>query len=117
MRNPIIATATLSAFLLAAPQTGADEPKADSALAEKPQAVARVDDTQEREFKPPDGWRPRKRGEFTVYCRKDYTPRGTRFPTEVCYDEKGIREMLQAQREDQASVDQARRIQGTDRQP
>ncbi len=54
----------------------------------------------EKEFVPPDGWRPKKRGEFTVYCRKDYNVKGTRFPAEICYDEAGIRAMLAAQRED-----------------
>ena len=63
-----------------------------------------------KEFVPPDGWRPKKRGEFTVYCRKEYNAKGTRFPTETCYDEAGIREMLAAQGEDREKVDQLRRI-------
>jgi hypothetical protein len=78
MRIPILATATLSALLVAAPHAGGDEPKADKA-----RTVAG----------------------------------GTRFPAEACCDEKGIRELLQAQREDQANFDQIRRIQGTDRSP
>ena len=58
---------------------------------------------------PPDGWRPKKRGNFTVYCRKDQAM-GTRFPKETCYDEAGIRAMLAAQLEDREKVDQMRRI-------
>jgi hypothetical protein len=63
-----------------------------------------------KEFVPPGGWRPKKRGEFTVYCRKDYNVKGTRFPAETCYDEAGIRAMIEAGREDQTMVDKMRRI-------
>jgi len=82
----------------------ADEPVADKAA-----VVAET-----KEFTPPDGWRPKTRGKYTVYCRKDYNVKGTRFPAETCYDEAGIRAMLEAQREDQAKVDQMRRICGSD---
>ena len=64
MRIPILATATLSALLVAAPHAGGDEPKADKA-----RTVARVDEAEEREFTPPPGFRLRKRGEHTVCCR------------------------------------------------
>ena len=64
----------------------------------------------EKEFVPPDGWRPKKRGKFTVYCRKEYNAKGTRFPMETCYDEAGIRAMLAAQLEDREKIDQLRRI-------
>jgi hypothetical protein len=82
---------------------------ADEPVAEKAAAVAAT-----KGFTPPDGWRPKKRGQFTVYCRKDYNVKGTRFPAETCYDEAGIRAMLEAQREDQTQVDQMRRICGSD---
>ena len=81
---------------------------ADEPVAEKSDAVAEA-----TEFKPPDGWRPKKRGQFTVYCRKDYNVKGTRLPAETCYDEAGIRAMLEAQREDQKTVDQMRRVCGS----
>ena len=61
-------------------------------------------------FVPPDGWRPRKRGQFTVYCRKDYNVKGTRFPAETCYDEAGIRAMVRQTELDQENIDQMRRI-------
>lgn len=64
---------------------------------------------EDGEFKPPPGFRPKKRGKFIVYCRKE-TVMGTRFPAEKCYDETGIREMQRAQLEDRAKVDQMRRI-------
>ena len=61
---------------------------------------------------PPDGWREKKRGKYTVYCRKD-TQMGTRFQKETCYDEEGIRAMLAAQQDDREKVDQMRRICGS----
>ncbi|MGH8241904.1 MAG: hypothetical protein ACRETY_00990 [Steroidobacteraceae bacterium] len=68
----------------------------------------------EKKFTPPDGWHPKKRGQYTVYCRKDYNVRGTRVPAESCYDEAGIRAMIEAQREDQMMVDKMRRVCGGD---
>jgi hypothetical protein len=60
-------------------------------------------------FVPPDGWRPKKRGKFIVYCRRQ-SKIGTRLTEEVCYDEDGIRAMLLQAREDQERVDQMRRV-------
>lgn len=86
---------------------------------EKPVAAAKVSTekqaeatakTAEKPFTPPDGWHTKKRGQFIVYCRKDYNVKGTRLPAEICYDEAGIRAMLEAEREDQAMVDKMRRV-------
>ena len=63
-----------------------------------------------KEFTPPDGWKPKKRGQYTVYCRKDFNVKGTRMPAETCYDEEGIRAMLATQQEDRANVDQMRKV-------
>lgn len=86
---------------------------AQTGRAEDPHpADAKVPDAKQPEaaaFVPPDGWKPKKRGKFTVYCRKE-VPRGTRIPTEICYDEEGIRAMLAAQTEDRERVDQLRRV-------
>jgi hypothetical protein len=97
--------------MLALPARGQESPpkpeQSDFTKTETvPVEAARV---AEKEFVPPDGWRPRKRGEFTVYCRKDQVM-GTRFPKETCYDEAGIRAMLAAQAEDREKIDQMRRI-------
>ncbi|HWN05568.1 MAG TPA: hypothetical protein VNO53_00270 [Steroidobacteraceae bacterium] len=101
MRNMLAGWLALAiAATAVASANAADEPVADKAA-----AVAET-----KEFKPPDGWRPKKRGKFTVYCRKDYNVKGTRLPAETCYDESGIRAMLEAQRDDQTTVDQMRRI-------
>jgi hypothetical protein len=61
------------------------------------------------EFKIPPGFRQKKRGKYVVYCRKEKAI-GTRFEAEKCYDQQGLREMLKAQQEDQALIDQTRRI-------
>ena len=105
MRQMLAGWAALAVASTAVATAGA----ADEPVTEKAAAVAET-----KEFKPPDGWRPRKRGQFTVYCRKDFNAKGTRFPTEVCYDEAGIRAMLEAQRDDREKVDQMRRICGAD---
>jgi hypothetical protein len=107
MHHLTIAALMLPALLLVAPHAGAGEPTAEST-----EAVAEGEETKERAFTPPPGFRERKRGKHVVYCRRE-EPKGSRFPTEICYDEKGIREMLQAQREDQAKVDQIRRTRAT----
>jgi len=86
----------------------------DARAADEPVAVEAAPTADTKEFKPPDGWKPRKRGEFTVYCRKDYNAKGTRFPQEICYDEAGIRAMLTEQQEDRDKLDQMRRICGQD---
>ena len=92
--NPIAALAILG--VLAGAAASADEtPKTPAA--------------EEKAFVPPDGWREKKRGKYTVYCRKE-TQMGTRFQKETCYDEEGIRAMLAAQKDDREKVDQMRRI-------
>jgi hypothetical protein len=110
--------ATLGMFLAlaglafsATPAAGEDEVPAAKTPAEQTTAAQ---PEAAKEFTPPDGWRPKKRGKFTVYCRRDYNVKGTRLPAETCYDEEGIRAMLEAQREDQRTVDQMRRICGND---
>ena len=73
---------------------------------------AKAPAAEEKPFVPPDGWREKKRGKHTVYCRKD-TVIGTRFQKETCYDKEGIRAMLAAQQDDRDKVDQMRRICGS----
>ena len=105
MRNMVAGWVAVAIASTAAAMAGA----ADAPVADEAAAAAEA-----KEFKPPDGWRPKKRGKYTVYCRKDYNVKGTRLPAETCYDEEGIRAMIEAQREDQTMVDQMRRICGND---
>ncbi len=95
MHHLSIATLMLPALLLVAPHADGDKPQAEST-------------------EPPPGFRERKRGKHVVYCRRE-EPKGSRFPSETCYDEQGIRDMLQSQREDQIKIDQIRRTEATTR--
>ena len=105
MRALILCLWLGTGIMLAQAGRAEDPPPAD---ATKPEARAEAK-AEPKAFVPPDGWRPRKRGKFTVYCRKEI-PRGTRIPTEICHDEEGIRAMLAAQAEDRERVDQMRRV-------
>ncbi len=59
------------------------------------------------EFKPPAGFKTRKRGELVLYCMKDSTV-GTRFQTEKCFSEDQMRDYLIAQQENKRDIDRIR---------
>ena len=69
---------------------------------EQPKAAA-----AETEFKPPPGFKTKKRGKLVVYCIKDSTV-GTRFQTEKCYDEAQMRDYLTAQQENKRDIERVR---------
>jgi hypothetical protein len=125
MRVTVTIMLSLCMALAATASARADESPADP---EKPSARAEVANetsamvdaktesvpveatkAAEEKFVPPDGWKTKKRGPFTVYCRKEQA-KGTRIQQEVCHDEAGIRAMLREQEEDRERVDQMRRI-------
>lgn len=115
MRMTTIAVLTLLAALLARPipalagdGDSADEPPA-AQQAEQSAEAAPAAMAAAQEFKVPPGFRQKTRGKHTVYCRKE-KPIGTRFDTETCYDEQGLRDYVRAQQEDQAMMDKTRRI-------
>jgi hypothetical protein len=70
-------------------------------------AVRADDSSKEEEFKPPPGFKTRKRGELVLYCIKDSTV-GTRFQTEKCYSEDQVRDYLIAQQENKRDIDRVR---------
>jgi len=127
MHTKILAAILCSALLFAAARARADEtPPAD----EKPAADAPIEskaiedttadstiapaakaDTVEKITLPP-GFKPKKRGKYTLYCRKE-TVMGTRLPAQKCYDENGIRQIAQSLREEREKIDQLRRICGS----
>lgn len=74
--------------------------------------VAVAEEKAAEPVKLPPGFREKKRGKYTVYCRKDVAM-GSRFASEKCYDERGLREYIDDQRENQKQVDQMRRICGS----
>ena len=120
----ILLAALASAVTCATPALG-DEPPASSEQA-APGAKAQANESatpelaaadipkaaaEDKIYLPP-GFKVKKRGKFTLYCRKEEAM-GTRFPVEKCYDEKGIRDYVLDQRENQKQVDQMRRICGS----
>jgi hypothetical protein len=74
--------------------------------------VAVAEEKAKEPVKLPPGFREKKRGKYTVYCRKDVAM-GSRFASEKCYDERGLRDYIADQRENQKQVDQMRRICGS----
>ena len=62
---------------------------------------------EEKEFKPPVGFQTRKRGELTLYCKREATV-GTRFKTEKCYSEDQVRDYVIAQQENKRDIDKIR---------
>lgn len=61
----------------------------------------------EEGFKPPPGFKTKKRGELVLYCMRDSTV-GTRFKTEKCYDESQMRDYLAAQQENKRDIERVR---------
>lgn len=58
-------------------------------------------------FKPPPGFKTKKRGEIVLYCMKDSTV-GTRFKTEKCYNEDQLREYMLALEIQKRDIDRIR---------
>jgi hypothetical protein len=71
--------------------------------------VAAVEAQKEVEFKPPPGFRKKKRGKIVLYCMQDSTV-GTRFKTEKCYDEAQIHDYVLSQEQNNRDFDQRRAI-------
>ena len=122
MRAILLAILAAPTGILAALPAFGDEPVTVESAADTPAAaevaaaeVAAADKPKaaepEKIYLPP-GFKPKKRGKFTLYCRKEEAM-GTRFPVEKCYDEQGIRDYVLDQRENQKQVDQMRRICGS----
>jgi hypothetical protein len=92
-----MARASAALLLCVSLAADAEEPPAKS---EAPQTSAETKPDAEAtgEFKPPPGFRAKKRGDVTVYCRKEAVL-GSRFSAEKCYDQAGIRELKRAELE------------------
>ena len=63
----------------------------------------------ESDFKPPPGYRARKRGDKLVYCKKEQM-RESRLKTEKCYDQVQLRELEMLNELQRNEIDQRRRI-------
>lgn len=97
-------------------ETGAREaePVSEKLTAEqppdKPEAATIAEaDPASKEFKPPPGFRKKKRGKHVLYCIQDSTV-GTRFKTEKCYDEEQMKHYLLAREQNNRDFDQRRSI-------
>jgi len=87
---------------------GADTPAADAA-GDKVEGKVKSSEAKpgDEAFKPPPGFKTKKRGEIVLYCMKDSTV-GTRFKTEKCYDEAQMREYLLALEIQKRDIDRIR---------
>jgi hypothetical protein len=76
---------------------------------DKPAVTAKASEAApgDEEFKPPPGFKTKKRGEIVLYCMRDSTV-GTRFKTEKCYDEVQMRDYLIAQQENKRDIERVR---------
>lgn len=62
-----------------------------------------------KEFKPPPGFKQKRRGKIVLYCIRDSTV-GTRLKTEKCYDEEQMRAYILAREQNNRDFDQRRSI-------
>ncbi|HKY00806.1 MAG TPA: hypothetical protein VJL86_13935 [Steroidobacteraceae bacterium] len=83
-------------------------PAADAASAVADTAdTAKAAETGTQPFVPPPGFKTKKQGNMTLYCKKDATV-GTRFKTEKCYSEDQVREYLLALEIQKRDIDRIR---------
>ena len=71
-------------------------------------AKAEATAVSDGEFQPPAGYKTKKRGNTTVYCRTD-TPIGTRFGSEYCYTRSDLERMEASRVNTKQEIDKARR--------
>ncbi len=85
----------------------------ETVTADQAQGKAETDTADEakepEEFKVPAGYRAKKRGKKLVYCKKDMES-GTRFAQEHCYDEAQLKKMELARAQENAALDQSRKV-------
>lgn len=86
-------------FLCACFSAAAEEPPAPPE-ASKASAETKTDAEETEAFKVPPGYRIKKTGELTLYCRREDVL-GSRFKAEKCYDEAGVKALERARRENE----------------
>lgn len=97
-----------ASLALAHGRVSADETVPATAAAPKADAAkAAVAGAETEQVTLPPGFKPKKRGKYTLYCRTD-TPIGTRFKHETCFDKDQIRDYLIALQENKSNVDRIR---------
>jgi hypothetical protein len=99
-------------ILAALPALAQDAAIADETTPAADAASATAETTKAAEsgpepFVPPPGFKTKKQGNMTLYCKKDAAV-GTRFKTEKCYSEDQVREYLLALEIQKRDIDRIR---------
>lgn len=93
MRVTLILAAAILAGCASQPQTPTPAtPAAAPSPAATPAPAATTAKAEAGAYKPPAGYRAKKLGANTLYCKKD-TLLGSRFPTEFCFSEDELKEI------------------------
>ena len=89
----------------------ADDTPPAAAAKKLPAVATAAADQKEIPFEErlPPGFKVKKRGKFTLFCKTD-TQLGTRFKSETCYDEPNMRAYILALQENKVDVDRIRNI-------
>lgn len=86
-----------------------DETKSSDQAKDKAEAETVASAKEADELVIPPGFKAKKRGEITLYCIKGKAT-GTRFATESCYDEAGLRDYILKREQSNREFDQNRMI-------
>jgi len=87
---------------------GNETPAGDTA-GDKAETSTVAEATETKEFEPPPGFKAKRRGKITLYCIEDSTV-GTRFKTQKCYDEAGMRDYMLSRENNNRDFDQRRAV-------
>ncbi len=87
----------------------ADQAKQSDVAKDTPQPQAVAAAGEQKELKIPPGFKVKKRGNKMLYCTKG-SAIGTRFVTETCYDEAGMRDYLLAREQGQIDLERSRAV-------
>ncbi len=108
---PAVLLSLLAGAATAQVTTSANSDKTSNSDQAKVEAESEsvADAREPEEFKPPPGFKIKKRGDLTLYCIKGKAT-GTRFQTESCYDEQQLHDYLLAREQNNRDFDQRRAI-------
>lgn len=113
MRTLVVFLLAFSATAVAAdPPTDTAAPEATesaSTISEEANKLVEQDAAEEAEFRTPAGYKKKKKGDKTMYCRSQ-TPTGTRFPTEYCYTQAQLERVLKSKQGMQDDVAMRQRM-------
>jgi hypothetical protein len=106
----LLAVASWSVFAQNQEQPSATDPAPSDAAPVGAEPSATAEENKEMEdSKPPPGYRVKKRGDTTLFCRRD-SEVGTRFAVEKCYSEEQLVELELQNDAARQRIDQTRRV-------